>query len=280
MDTAKRTSEIEMLKAKLFNTWRSGDFGRIATSFEAGAVDFVDRLRLSPGVKVLDVACGTGNLAIPAGKTGADVTGLDIVPELIEQAKRIRAGIEGGNIRFDVGDAEAMPYEAATFDIVMSMFGAMFAPRPDVVVAELTRVCKPGGVITMANWTPAGFIGQMFRSTGKHVPPPAGMPSPLLWGDENTIRERFADGISELSLTKRTLDFNFPFSPAEVVGEFRKFYGPTLKAFEAAGEKGGSALRSDLEELWASNNKATDGTTVVTAEYLEVKAIRDAKAAG
>lgn len=275
MDGKKNTSELELLKNKLRATWMSGDFGRIATSFEAGAVQFVERLGLKPGTTVLDVACGTGNLAIPAARKGADVTGLDIVPDLIEQARAIAAA-EKLEVRFEVGDAEAMPYEDASFDVVMSMFGAMFAPRPDVVANELKRLCKPGGLITMANWTPTGFIGQMFKTTGKHVPPPAGMPSPLLWGDQNTVRERFADGISELSLTRRTIDFVFPFGPSDVVEHFRKFYGPTLKAFDALDADRKTALRLDLEELWTANNEAADcTTTVVSAEFLEVKAVRN-----
>jgi len=274
MDGTKMTSEMEMLKQKLTATWMSGDFGRIATSFESGAAQFVERLDLKPGVKVLDVACGTGNLAIPAACTGADVTGLDIVPDLIDQARKI-ADTLGVNAPFDVGDAEAMPYGDESFDVVMSMFGAMFAPRPDVVASELKRVCKPGGLITMANWTPGGFIGQMFKITGKYVTPPAAMISPVLWGDENTVSERLSGGIADLQLTRRMIDFVFPFGPSDVVERFRQFYGPTLKAFESLDDNTRPALRAELEELWASNNTATDGTTFVSAEYLEVKAVRE-----
>jgi SAM-dependent methyltransferase len=273
MDGNKPQSEIELLKQKLRATWMSGDFGRIATSFEAGAAQFVERLDLKPGMEVLDVACGTGNLAIPAACTGADVTGLDIVPDLIDQARKI-ADTLGVKASFDIGDAEAMPYDDGSFDVVMSMFGAMFAPRPDVVAGELKRVCKPGGLITMANWTPGGFIGQMFKITGKYVTPPAGMISPLLWGDEETVIERLSDGIAELQLTRRTIDFVFPFAPADVVEHFRQFYGPTLKAFESLDANTRPALRAELEELWANNNSGTDGTTLVSAEYLEVNAVR------
>lgn len=274
MEAVKMTSEMEMLKSKLRATWSSGDFGRIATSFEAGAIQFVGRLDLKPGISVLDVACGTGNLAIPAARKGAEVTGLDIVPELIDQANAI-ARAEDLDVEFDVGDAESLPYAHGTFDVVMSMFGAMFAPRPDLVADELKRVCKPGGVIAMANWTPTGFIGQMFKATAKHVPPPAGMPSPLLWGDEDTVRERFDEGISNLTLTRQTVDFIFPFSPADVVEHFRQFYGPTLKAFESLGDAEREAeLRRDLEELWISNNTSENGSTCVVSEYLEVKAVR------
>lgn len=272
MDTAKVTNEVEALKNKLRATWTSGDFGRIATSFEAGAVKFVERLDLNANSRVLDVACGTGNLAIPAARAGASVTGVDIVPDLIKQAKNL-AAVDDLKVTFDVGDAEALPYQDGSFDVVMSMFGAMFAPRPDVVVSELTRACRPGGMIAMANWTPNGFIGQMFKTTGKHVPPPQGMPSPLLWGNEEVLRERFA-GVENLTLTKRTLDFVFPFKPSDVVEHFRKFYGPTLKAFEALNAAACDDLRLDLEELWTKSNEATDGTTRVSAEYMEVLAFR------
>lgn len=272
MDGKKPINEVEQLKTKLRATWMSGDFGRIATSFEKGAVEFVDRLGLKPGSQVLDVACGTGNLAIPAARSGMNVTGLDIVPDLIDQA-RAAAEAEKLNVIFEVGDAEAMPYADNSYGVVMSMFGAMFAPRPEVVVEELKRVCVPGGTIAMANWTPAGFIGQMFKTTGRYVPAPAGMVSPLLWGDEVTLAERFSSGFSSVSFTKRTLEFVFPFSPSNVVEHFRKFYGPTLKAFESLDRTSRDALRLDLEELWTKANQATDGTTRVEAEYMDVRAV-------
>lgn len=271
MEATKMTAEMEQLKNKLRATWSSGDFGRIATSYQPGAAAFVDRIGIKSGDSVLDVACGTGNLSIPAARIGAIVTGVDIAPELIEQAKTI-AQREGLNAEFDLGDAEALPYTDSSFDKVISMFGAMFAPRPELVASELKRVCRSGGIVAMANWTPSGFIGQMFKLTGKHLSPPAGMPSPLLWGDIETVQERFAEGVSDLKLTPRMIDFTFPFEPAEVVEHFRKFYGPTLKAFEALGDRN-TVLRADLEELWSVNNKATDGTTLVSAEYLEVRAV-------
>jgi SAM-dependent methyltransferase len=251
--------------------WIAGDFGQIAKIIEHGAEEFIDRLNLRPGMKVLDVACGTGNLAIPAAKTGATVTGIDIAPNLIEQAIE-RAKAVGVEAKFEVGDAEALPYEDGEFDVVMTMFGAMFAPRPDVTAEELKRVCKPGGLIAMANWTPEGFAGQMFKTNGKHVPPPPGMPSPVMWGTEDVVRERFSAGISDLKLTRRPIIFNYPFGPAEVVEYFRTYFGPTQKAFESLDENGQAALRADLEALWGEKNQATDGTTVVESEYLEVLA--------
>jgi SAM-dependent methyltransferase len=219
------------------------------------------------------VACGSGNLAMPAARAGAIVTGVDIATNLLEQA-RARAESESLTIQFDEGDAENLPYADAAFDVVVSMFGAMFAPRPELVAAELVRVCRPGGRIAMANWTPDGFIGRMFKISGKHVPPPPNMPSPLKWGDEEAVRERLREGIADLQLTRRTCAFKYPFPPAEVVEFFRKYYGPTQRAFDALDAGGQAALRNDLERLWAEHNQATDDTAHVEAEYLEVMATR------
>jgi hypothetical protein len=155
------------------------------------------------------------------------------------------------------------------------MFGAMFAPRPDVTAVELKRVCRSGGVIAMANWTPSGFTGQMFKLGSKYLAPPANMPAPVLWGDEATVRERLGDGIADLKMTARKIMFNFPFSPPEVVEHFRKYFGPTNTVFAALDEKQQAALRGDLEQIWTENNQATDGTTAVESEYLEVIAVRD-----
>lgn len=273
MDTTKMTTEMEQLKTRLRATWNAGDFAEIAKSIEKGAAEFVARLDLQPGARVLDVACGNGNTAIPAARSGANVTGVDIAPYLIEQAIA-RAEQEGLEADFDIGDVEKLPYETASFDVVLTMFGAMFAPRPDVTAAELMRVCQPGGLIAMANWTADGFIGQMFKTTAKHVPPPAGMPSPLLWGDEKIIGERFADGAADLQMVRRRIDFEFLMSPVEVVEHFRLYYGPTQKAFEALDDDRRNDLRSDLEDLWSAHNRASDGSTRVESEYLEVRATR------
>jgi SAM-dependent methyltransferase len=266
-------SELSALKTKLQATWSAGDFGQIAKYYADDAADFIKRLDLKPGMTVLDVACGTGNLAIPAARTGANVTGVDIAPNSVEQARQ-NAKAEGLNAKFDEGDAEALPYEDASFDAVVTMFGAMFAPRPELVASELKRVCRPGGVIAMANWTPSGFIGQMFKITSSHVPPPPGMPAPVLWGVEETVRERLGEGISKLETKLQKITWVFPFSPAEVVEHFRLYYGPAQKAMAFLGEEKGAALRKDLEELYTTHNQATDGTTRVEAEYLEVVAGR------
>jgi SAM-dependent methyltransferase len=266
--------EMESLKTRLKAMWMTGDFGQVAKHIETGAEEFIARLALEPGERVLDVACGSGNLAIPAARAGAIVTGVDIATNLLEQA-RARAESEGLTIQFDEGDAENLPYADAAFETVVSMFGAMFAPRPEMVAAELVRVCRPGGRIAMANWTPDGFIGQMFKTTGKHVPPPPNMPSPLKWGDEETVRERMRDGIADLQLTRRMCPFKYPFSPAEVVEFFRMYYGPTQRAFDALDADRQAVLRSELEQLWTEHNQATDNTTYVDGEYLEVVATRN-----
>ncbi len=271
MQSTQMSPEMETLKGKLRGMWIAGDFGEIAKSIETGAAEFVERLDIKPGTHILDVATGTGNLAIPAAKKGATVTGIDIAPNLIEQAIG-RSAAEGVDAKFEVGDAEALPYEDNAFDIVMTMFGAMFAPRPDVTASELIRVTKPGGLIAMANWTPEAFTGQMFKTGAKHVPPPPGMPSPVQWGSEDTVRERLSEGISDLKLERRKIMFTYPFGPEEVVEHFRKYFGPTQKAFEMLDETGQAALRSDLVALWESSNRATDGNTVVESEYLEVLA--------
>lgn len=273
MESTKMTQEMESLKNRLRETWIAGDFGQIAKGIEKGAEEFVERLGLTPGMRVLDVACGTGNLALPAARLGAKVTGIDIAPNLIEQAKA-SAAAEGLDIRFDVGDAEAMPYDDGSFDVVMTMFGAMFTPRPELAAAELIRVCRPGGTIAMANWTGGGFTGQMFKTNAKHVPPPPGMPSPLLWSDEATVRQRLADGIAGLEMTVQPIEMTFPFPPADVVEHFRLYFGPTNKAFNSLSEEGQEALRADLVRLWTENNFATDGTTRVPSEYMEVIAKR------
>jgi SAM-dependent methyltransferase len=267
------TSELSALKTKLRSAWSAGDFGQIAKFYANDAADFIKRLNLKPGMTVLDVACGTGNLAIPAARTGATVTGVDIAANSVEQARQ-NAKAEGLNAKFDEGDAEALPYADASFDAVVTMFGAMFAPRPELVASELKRVCRPGGVIAMANWTPSGFIGQMFKITSTHVPPPPGMPAPVLWGVEETVRERFGEGISKLDTRLQKITWVFPFSPAEVVEHFRLYYGPAQKALASLSEEKGAALRKDLEELYTTHNQATDGTTRVEAEYLEVVAVR------
>jgi 2-polyprenyl-3-methyl-5-hydroxy-6-metoxy-1,4-benzoquinol methylase len=264
---------LEAVKARMKATWESGDFGQIARSIENVAEDFMGRQPLKPGSRVLDIACGTGNLAVIAARQGCLVSGVDIARNLIEQA-RARARAEGLPINFAEGDAEALPFANSQFDVVVSMFGVMFAPRPDIAAAEFLRVTKPGGQVALANWTPEGFIGKMFKIFKAHrPPPPAGVPSPMAWGDEATVRARLGHGFSDLRLTRRIALMRYPFPPAETVEFFREYYGPTQRAFASLDAPAQNALRRDLVELQTVNNIAKDAdATETAAEYLEVVA--------
>ena len=262
-------AENDALTERVRATWTSGDFGRIAKGYERGAAEFIARLGFSADDRILDVASGTGNLALPAARTGATVVGIDIAPNLIAQAQ-VRAASEGLMVDFEVGNAEAIRYDDDIFDASVTMFGAMFAARPERAAAELLRVTKSGGRIAMANWTPTGFIGQMLKATVKFVPAPIGVPSPLLWGTDEAVQERLGAGLSSLVLTRRLITFEYPFSPEETVDLFRLWYGPTLRAFANLDEAGRKGLRDDLVRLWSDHNLAVDGTTRVHSEYLEV----------
>ncbi len=269
MTTTMHPVETDVLTARTRAIWSSGDFGKIAQSYAPGAAAFIQRLNFGPGDQVLDAACGTGNLTIPAARTGAQVTGLDIAPNLLEQAQQW-ARAETLTVRFDEGTVEQLPYADGSFDAVVSMFGIMFAPRPEQTAAELVRVCRAGGRIALANWTPDGFIGQMFKIVGKYVPPAPGLPSPLLWGVEANVAERLGNQITELRCTPRTITFNLPVDPATTVDYFRRYYGPTLRAFDSLDPAGQAALRDELGALWAQHNRAGSNATEVDSTYLEV----------
>ena len=261
------------LKQRMRETWMAGDFGQIARYSARCAAEFVDRLDIQSGAQVLDVACGTGNLAIPAARKGALVTGVDIAANLLEQARQ-RAAAENLEARFQEGDAEELPYPDAQFDVVMSMFGAMFAPRPELVAAELSRVCRPGGMIAMANWTPGGFIGHVFMVGAKYIPPPEGIPAPVQWGEEDVVRERFGPHASEIRTSRRMADFDFPFPPSQVVRFFREYFGPTKLAFERLDSANQVSYAADLEKLWREHNEADSDRTRIQGEFLEVVARR------
>ncbi len=266
---------LPAIKARQKSTWESGDFGQIAHSIENAAGEFMSRLPLRAGLRVLDVACGTGNLAVIAARNGCQAGGIDIAANLLAQA-RARAAAAGLNIGFEEADAEALPFPENTFDLAVSMFGVMFTPQPAVATAELRRVTRPGGQIALANWTPEGFIGKMFTVFKAHLPPPpAGVPSPMEWGNETAVRQRLQSGFTDVRLTRRIALMRYPFPPAETVEFFRKYYGPTLRAFETLPATGQSALRRDLADLQTRHNTAkVDGHTEVAAEYLEVVATK------
>lgn len=270
--TGTAIGEMDSVKTRLISIWTAGDYDRFSRYMEGGAREFYERLTIAPGCQLLDVACGSGQLALMAAKDGVEVTGVDIAGNLVERA-RARAKAEGLMARFEEADAESLPFDDASFDVVVSLIGAMFAPRPQLVARELLRLCVPGGTIAMANWTPQGFVGQMFKCVSKFIAP-NGMPSPVLWGDEPTVRERLGKGLSELSMTRRQYAFAYPFPPAEVVEFFRLYYGPTNRAFAALDVEGQARLRQELEALWTAHNRAGAGCTTAFAEYLEVIGIR------
>jgi 2-polyprenyl-3-methyl-5-hydroxy-6-metoxy-1,4-benzoquinol methylase len=267
------TPDMTTVKARMKTTWMSGDYAKFATYLLPGALDWLEVCNIPAGTKVLDVACGAGQTALPMVRKGSKVVGVDIATNLIAEARK-RAETEGLPVQFDEGDAEDLPYDDASFDVVFSLFGAMFAPQPEKVAAELARVCRPGGRILMGNWTPSGFIGQMFKTMGKHVAPAPGIPAPTLWGDEATVRARLGEYVSDLQLTRRLYPFKYPFGVADVVEVFRAYYGPTNRAFATLDADAPAALRADLEALWSQHNQATDGTVFVEAEILDVQGIR------
>src|SRR5262245_10402610 len=260
--------EIDDLKTRLKATWMTGDYDVFSRFMERGAEQFYEQLDVRPGARMLDVGCGAGQLALIAARAGARVVGCDIATNWLEKA-RARAAAEGLDVAFEDGDAEDLPYGDGRFDVVASLIGAMFAPRPERVAAELTRVCRPGGVIAMANWTPGGFIGKMFKTIAKHIAP-SGMPAPVLWGDEATVRERLHEGVTDLRLTPRMYHFEYPFPPADVVEFFRVNYGPMTLAFASLDENGQRNLRDELVRLWSEHNHGDANSTKVDAEYLEV----------
>ena len=265
--------QLAQLKQRMKAGWMAGDFGQIAKKLANGAEEFIARLHLGPGKKVLDVACGTGNQSLPAARSGATVTGVDIATNLLAQARQ-RAADENLKIQFDEGDAEQLPYGDAQFDVVLSMFGAMFAPRPEVVAKELQRVCRPEGLIAMANWTPESFVGKSFQVSGKHVAPPANIPPPVWWGREEVVRERFGSGVG-LQMQKQIVLFDLPdTSPEDAVDFFRRYFGPTQVAFSRLDHEGQRRMRDDLIALWREHNIGDSTHVKINAEYLEVHARR------
>jgi SAM-dependent methyltransferase len=266
---------MHQLKQTMRDAWMAGDFGMIARNTVPGAEAFIDRLTIAPGSLVLDVACGTGNTSIPLARRGAKVTGVDIAPNLLEQA-RARAAAEGLEIIFDEGDAEALPYPDATFDAVVTMFGAMFAPQHELVAREFARVLKPGGMLAMANWTPGGFAGQMFQVTARHTGAPLGVAPPVHWGHPKLVRERLAEAFENVELDAIPIEFDVPSGPAGTVAFFRRYFGPTQAAFDGLDEAGQARLATDLEGLWAGANVSPDpaNRTLIQNEYLQVVARR------
>lgn len=253
--------------------WSAGEYDRIATGFRSEAEALVARLALRPEQQVLDAACGSGNVAIPAARSGALVTGVDVVPALLDVA-RDWSTREGLPVVLREGNVEQLPFGDAWFDVVVSMFGVMFAARPERVVAELLRVTRPGGRVVLANWTRSGFIGRMLAMHAARVPPPAGIPSPLLWGDEAVLQERFASEHWRMTTSTRTLTFRYPFTPAGTAELFRTSYGPSVCTFAALDPDQRAEFGAELAEHWWRHQKPGHATTEVDAEYREVTLTR------
>jgi SAM-dependent methyltransferase len=259
--------DLATIKQRQQAIWASGDYHMIGTQILIVSELLIEALDLHSTERVLDVATGSGNAAIAAARRGCNVVGLDYVPALLIRARR-RAEADGLAPEFVAGDAEDLPFRDASFDVVTSVFGAMFAPDQEQTARELVRVCRPGGRIGLVAHTPDGFIGQLFKTNARHVPPPAGLRSPTEWGTEGRLGELFRRSIADMLVVKRQYVFRYR-SPEDFLLYWRRFYGPTMKAFEAVGEAGRDALQADLLELIARFNRAEDGTMVVPSEYLE-----------
>jgi SAM-dependent methyltransferase len=272
MTATTETPDLAAVKRGQQAMWASGDFGVIAALIHVVAERLADSADLVAGSRVLDVAGGTGNAAIAAARCGCHVTCTDYVPALLERGRE-RARAERLEIEFETADAEALPYGDGDYDAVLSVFGTMFAPDQPRAAAELVRVCRPGGLIALASWTPEGFLGEWFRTTAAHVPPPAGVASPLRWGTEAGIAELLGDEVSSIRTRRRMFTWRFR-SAAEYVAVFREWYGPTVKAFAVAGADGSAALERDLTALVEGAAHRRDGAIAVPAEYLEVVAVR------
>ena len=253
--------------------WSKGDFAMVANIVYNASEDLAEALEIIPDERVIDVACGSGNGAISAARrTWGNTVGADYVPALLERGRE-RAAAERLEVEFVEADAQDLPFEDGSFDVAMSIFGAMFAPDQRKAASELLRVVKPGGRIGMGNWTPAGAVGTMFKTISKHAPPPPGVPSPLLWGTEEHLRDLFGDGISDLEVESRIS--RQPFRSADHYIEFfRTYFGPTQMAYERVGSEGEQALTDDLKSFLESVNTAGERACVLEAEYLRVIATR------
>jgi len=262
------TTDLAALKIRQQAAWSSGNYAVVGTTLQIVGEELCEALDLRSGSKVLDVAAGNGMVSLAAARRWCEVTSTDYVPALLE-CGQARASAEGLSIDFIEADAENLPFADAAFDAVVSTFGVMFTPNQSQAATELMRVCKPRGKIGLANWTPEGFIGQVFKTLGKYLPPPAGAKSPALWGTRTCLNEMFDAGASSIKAEPRVFNFRYQ-SPEHFLDVFKTFYGPVLKAFAALDAPTQENLRNDLHALIVRMNRACDGTMVVPSEYLEV----------
>jgi SAM-dependent methyltransferase len=264
--------DLDAIKGRQRQTWASGDYAAVGTRILIMSELLCEAVDLRAGQQVLDVATGSGNAALAAARRWCEVTGVDYVPALLERA-RVRAQAEGLPVTFREGDAEQLPFPDAAFDVVLSVVGVMFAPDQERAARELLRVCRPGGKIGLANWTPDGFVGELFRVMGRYVPPPPGLKSPALWGTDERLRELFGDGVGSLHVTRRSFFYRYR-SGEHFLEFFRATYGPTLKAFESLDATAHENLGRDIVDLVRRFNVAEDGTMVWPSDYIEVVAVR------
>ncbi len=273
--TTQGTHEVdyEAIKQVQQRIWSAGDFAIVATTSVIVGEELCEAVDVLPGERVLDVACGSGNAALAAARRAwGNTVGVDYVPELLDHG-RARAKVERLEAEFVEGDAERLPFAAASFDVVLSTFGVMFAPDQERAAAELLRVCRPGGRIGLACWTAEGLVGQMFMAMAKHVPPPPGVAPPVLWGTEDRLRELLGEGISSLEIAKR--EFNYRYRSAEHFLEFsRRYFGPVKMAMERLDETGREAVAAEIAEVVERFNRAGERALVAPGEYLEVVARR------
>jgi SAM-dependent methyltransferase len=272
MITTQPHVDLTAVKSRQQATWSSGDYAVIGTTLSLTGELLCEAVELRPDQRVLDVAAGNGNATLAAARRWANVTSTDYVAALLERG-RARAAAEGLPVTFQEADAEDLPFADSSFDVVLSIFGVMFTPRQEQAAQELLRVCRPGGKIGLASWTPEGFIGHVFRTIGKYIPPPAGVKPPALWGTEQRLNELFDGGISELKIKKRFFVFRYR-SAEHFLEVFRTYYGPVLKAFAALDEAGQAGLAHDLTEVLQRFNQGGAETLAVPSEYLEVVATR------
>lgn len=264
-------ADLAAVKARQQAAWSTGNYAMIGSTLQIVGETLCEALDLRAGMRVLDVAAGNGNATLAAARRWCEVTSTDYVPSLLESARR-RAEANGYAIDFQQADAENLPFGDAAFDAVLSTFGVMFTPDQDKAASEMVRVCKPGGRIGMANWTPESFIGQVFKTIGKYIPPAAGVKSPALWGTRARLEELFGQA-ADIRVAEREFVFRYR-SPQHWLDMFRTYYGPMNKAFAALDEEKQQAFAQDLMGLMARLNRAEDGTLVLPSQYLEVVAER------